>query len=100
MHRQIPEPDWKEWRKLSSIALERFCTRILQKAATFSQGAESAHQRYLRLYRYLRSRDADIAAVFNDQRRSNAYQQIASAVAKRIVSRDELVVFSEETQES
>ena len=70
MHRQIPERDWKEWRKISPIALERFCHGILQKSATFSQGPDSAHKRYLELFRYLRSQDADIAAVFNDQRRS------------------------------
>jgi hypothetical protein len=98
MYRQIPERDWKEWRKLSPIALERFCHRILQKCATFSQGAGSTHERYLKLFRYLQSQDADMAAVFNDQRRSNAYQQIASAVSRRIMSRDELMVFSEETQ--
>jgi hypothetical protein len=98
MHRQIPESDWKAWRKLSRFALERFCARILDKAATFAKGNESAHDRYVRLFRYLRSRDTDIAAIFNDQRRSNAYQQIATAVSKGVLSQDDVEVFSEETR--
>jgi hypothetical protein len=98
MHRQLPESDWKAWRKLSQFALERFCARILDKAATFAKGNESAHDRYVRLFRYLQSRDTDIAAIFNDQRRSNAYQQIATAVSKGVVSRGDLEVFSEQTR--
>ena len=97
--RQIPERDWKAWRRLSTDALERFCGRILDEAGSFNKASGSAHSRYLELFRYLRERDDEIAEVFNDQRRSNAYSQIAAAVRTEIVRRDELKVFSTETQE-
>jgi hypothetical protein len=99
MNRGIPERDWKVWRKLSPVVLERFCARVLEKAATFESGTGSAHSRYLRLYRYIRESDKSIAAVFNDQRRSSAYPQIAVAVREGIVTREELGTFSEDTQD-
>lgn len=95
---QIPEPDWKRWRELSASALERFCAHVLDAAGSFRNGSGSAHSRYRELFRYLRERDDEIAAVFNDQRRSNAYLQIAAAVRMGILGREELVVFSPETQ--
>jgi lipid II:glycine glycyltransferase (peptidoglycan interpeptide bridge formation enzyme) len=96
--RQIPERDWKAWRKLSSHALEMFCVRVLDEASSFREGPGSAHSRYLELFRHLRKRDDEIAEVFNDQRRSNAYAQITAAVRTEIVTREELTVFSAETQ--
>jgi hypothetical protein len=96
--RQIPERDWKAWRKLSARALERFCGRILDEVGSFRTASGTAHSRYLELFRYLRERDDEIGEVFNDQRRSNAYLQIAAAVRTEIVHRDELTVFSAETR--
>lgn len=94
----IPEHDWKAWRKLSAAALERFCGRVLDEAGSFRDASGTAHSRYLELFRYLRARDAEIADVFNDQRRSNAYLKIAVALRAAIINRDELTVFSAETQ--
>lgn len=96
--RQIPERDWKAWRKLSSHALERLCVRVLDEASSFREGPGSAHSRYLALFRHLRARDDEIAEVFNDQKRSNAYVQITAAVRTEIVTPEELTVFSPETQ--
>ncbi len=98
MQRQIPERDWKQWRRLSADALERFCGRILEESAAFARHGGSAHARYLELFRLLGERNEQMAAVFDDQRRSNAYRQIASAVVAGIVSPEELEVFSDETQ--
>ena len=99
MLRQIPERDWKEWRKLSAIVLERFCARTLDRAAQFAIGSDPAHDRYVRLFQYLKRQDRTIAVIFDNPRRSSAYEQITAAVAKRIVSTDELTVFSQETQD-
>ncbi len=46
----------------------------------------------------MQERDREIAEIFNDQRRSTAYVQISAAVQTEIVTRDELTVFSTETQ--
>jgi len=96
--RQFPESDWKQWRKLSAAALERYCTRILDESAAFANDKGTAHERYLRLYRHIHKRDDVMATVFNDQRRSTAFVQIAAAVTAGIIDFEELDVLSEETQ--
>ena len=57
--RQIPERDWKAWRKLSADALERFCDHILDEVGSFRTASGSGHSRYLELFRYLRERDLE-----------------------------------------
>jgi len=66
--RQIQYTDWKRWRKLSEVALQRFCAKGLAEAATFAEGPDSAHSRYRKLFAHMRSFDDKVAAVFNDQR--------------------------------
>ena len=96
---QISEADWKLWRGLSKEVLERHCQKILTEAAGFETGRDSAHERYLKLYRLLQRHDQEIADVFNNPRRSSAYQQIALALRNKIITRAELGRFSEEMQE-
>jgi len=96
---EISEADWKLWRDLSKEVLERYCQKILTEAATYETGRDSAHERYLKLYRLVQRRDREIADVFNNPRRSSAYQQIALALRNKIITRAELRKFSEATQE-
>jgi hypothetical protein len=98
MNGRIPERDWKQWRTLCATALERFCTRILEEAAAFSSGTGSAHSRYHELFDLLRERNHEMATVFDDQRRSNAYRQMSYAIEAGIVLPAELDGFSDETR--
>ena len=98
MVRQIPEADWRHWKKTSGAALERFCEKILKKAAGFERGSGSAHARYQELFKYIKKSDDTIAEVFDNPRRSSAYIQIAKAVQAGMVEHEELSVFSEETK--
>lgn len=96
---RIPERDWKIWRTLSTVALNRFCQKILDEAAEFADGDGTAHQRYIELFQHIKKRDRMIGEVFDAPSRSRAYMQIAFAVRKRLITRDELMQFSEATQE-
>ena len=98
MERQIPEKDWKRWRSLSAVALERFCGKVLKEAAQFERQEGSAHSRYLELYDHLGQADEMVAAGFNNPRRSVAFIQIARAVREGLVAPGELTGFSEETR--
>ena len=98
MLQPISERDWKEWCKLSTILLERFCAQTLDRAAQFATGSDSAHDRYVKLFQYLKRQDRKIEKVFDNPRRSSAYEQITVAVAEGMVSPAELSVFSDETQ--
>jgi len=99
MTQQIPEPDWKLWKPLFQIALERFCQRTLAGAAKYATGEGTAHERYLKLYEYVKKRDKELGEVFDYFSRSRATVQIALAVKKKLVTPEELATFSEETRE-
>jgi hypothetical protein len=54
MTRQIPESDWKIFRQLHPVALERFCERTLSEVGRLaSDTGKSAHERYLAVFRLI-----------------------------------------------
>lgn len=62
----ILESDWKTFKELRKLALDRFCQGVLAETQIITQNSTlSAHARYLTLYRMMRSRDKDMAAVFD-----------------------------------
>ena len=95
---QIPESDWKAWRQMSAVALERFCSEALEgvRAITLREG--SAHARYREVFAFLRERDEVVAAIFDDQRRSNAYLKMARAVSENVLQASELGKLTKESQ--
>jgi hypothetical protein len=79
MLQSISEPDWKLFsRNLRSLALERFCERVLEKLSKISESDQSFHERYLKIYRQIHDDDNDLAEMFNDSRRSNTIIQLRS----------------------
>ena len=96
---QIRESDWKIWKPLFDVALNRFCERTLASAAKYATGQESAHERYVKLYQYLKRKDKELGDVFDYFSRSRALLQIALAMRKKLITPEELGTFSQETQE-
>lgn len=67
----IPEPDWRLFKEVRVVALDRLCHQILCECQTVcNDNALSAHHRYLKLYELIRRRDEDIQRAFDDFRRS------------------------------
>jgi len=93
------ESDWKQWRRLAPILLNRFCDSVVASSAKFSAEAGTGHERYLALYRFIDESNRKIADVFDNRRRSNALFQIAAAVSNGIMTAGEVASFSEETRE-
>ncbi len=95
----IPERDRKWLAQVSPIALDRFCEKALSEAAKLA-GAPNArnHERYLRLRKLLRKRDRELAAAFDDHRRSTAINKIAEIRALGLFTEEEFAGFSEETR--
>jgi hypothetical protein len=100
MDHQIPEKDWKVWKPLFQIALDRFCDRTLQGAAKYANGEGTPHERYLKLYQYLKKKDKELAEVFDYFSRSKALMQIALSVKRKLITPEELATFSEETRQT
>ena len=97
----FPEGDWKLLRSLHRAALERYCSRVLDECAVAVRDDRlSAHDRYLRLVRLVRERDDEVAAAFDDLRRSTAIQRLAGMISLGVVSRVELGQFTAATRES
>jgi len=96
--RRISEADWKVWRRLHAVALERFCQKILKEAAKLESGEGSSHERYIKLYQLVKRRDKKVGEIFDGPSRSDAYFKIAAAVQARVLTKDEIAEFSEDTQ--
>jgi hypothetical protein len=97
--RGIKESDWRIFRELHTVALERFCRRVLEQVARLgADSAKSNHERYLAIYRYTREQDEDLALAFNDKRRSTAVIQLARIQTHNLLTAEELARFSEEAR--
>jgi hypothetical protein len=96
MAREITESDWKLFRQLHPVALERFCEQILNEIESVnSDDTKSFHQRYLDIYQIIERRDKELAEMFNDLRRSSALMQIVSIYRRGLLTETELMGFSQ-----
>jgi hypothetical protein len=97
--REIKESDWKIFRQVHAVALERFCQHILDESELlYRDSALSAHQRYLALCRHFRERNKEVARLFDDFRRSTALWQLAAIKRQGLVTDEEFARFSQEAQ--
>jgi hypothetical protein len=93
------ERDWKHLRTVHEVALERFCTRVLDAAVAIAQdGGLSAHERYLQLFQLLDERNAAMATAFDDMRRSTGLQRLIAMVGLNVLTRQELAGFNPDVQ--
>jgi hypothetical protein len=101
MSHGIAERDWKILRELHPVALNRFCTRILEEIENVAADASrSPHQRYRAIYELIDRRDDDIADAFDDMRRSMAIMRIAYMRRLGVLTDEEFARFSEETRDT
>ena len=96
----IPESDWKIFKRVHPLALERLCERILEESRKICDTKNlSAHKRYLRLYRHIEKRDKDIAQAFNDYRRSTAILCLRAMYFLDLLTDEDLEQFSDQVQD-
>lgn len=99
MSRAISEPDWKRFRQLQRIALERFCQRVLSEIdRAASDVNKTSHERYLAVCQLIERRDRELADAFNDLRRSTALQQLARIQSHELLTEEEMAGFSAATR--
>ena len=99
MSADLPEADWKAFRKLREAALERFCERILEDVRRIaSDGNRKSHARYLATYELIHERDEQIARAFNNPHRSAAVLQLATMISLDLITPEELQSFTARTQ--
>jgi hypothetical protein len=99
--RDIAESDWKIFKGLREVALERFCERVLGEIAGISSDAtKTKHERYVAIYRLVRERDKEIDPIFDYLRRSTAVRQIFAFRSHDLLTAQELWQLSPELVKS
>jgi hypothetical protein len=98
---RIAEADWKVFRELRLVALERFCDRVLSDIGRIgSDSTKGSHERYLKIYRLIRTRDEALARAFNNPRRSAACFQPLTLRDEGLLHEGEYLRFSEDLRRS
>jgi hypothetical protein len=97
---EIKESDWRVFRRLHSLALERYCKRVLEEVRVAADCKGEYHDCYRKVYRLIRNRDKRLAAAFDDPRRSNAFILLANMIGEGLLTAEELKQFSREAQNS
>jgi len=94
---EIKESDWKVFRRLRELALERYCQRVIEEVALLVETRDRGyHERYWQLWQILRERNKTIAIAFDDPRHSQALLQLSNIDAEDLLTEEELNQFSEE----
>jgi hypothetical protein len=96
---EINQSDWKVFRRLHSVALERYCGRVLEEVRVAAECKGDYHDCYRRLYRLIRERDKTMAAAFDDPSRSTALILLVNMIGEELLTEEELKQFSLEVQQ-
>ncbi len=100
MLRGIKESDWKVFRRLREVALERFCQRVLAEMKyAASEPEKTSHQRYLAVWKVMNDRNDELAAAFDNPRRSAALEQLMLMRSHKLLTDEEMTQFSDEMRE-
>jgi hypothetical protein len=95
----ITEADWKTYKKLRLVALDRFCQRVLDECQVIcANKSATAHTRYGELYGLLEERNEEMAHAFDDFRRSTAILCLRLLLFHRLLTEEELSEFSPEVR--
>lgn len=95
----ISESDWKTFKGVREVALDRFSLRILGECQSICSGDSSTpHERYGELYGLIQERDREMAHAFDDFRRSTAVSCLRLMWELGVVTEQELSEFSFEVQ--
>jgi hypothetical protein len=97
---EIKESDWKKFKPIRDLALERFCEKVLLRTrGEIDKKNKSAHERYLSIYKLIHEEDKDLGRLFNDFRRSIAISQLTGMIDRGLVTESEIETFSDELKE-
>lgn len=89
------EKDWRTFRELREVALDRFCKRVLHEvAADCADASRTHHERYRQVFKLLQDRDEQLARAFDDPRRSQLIVQLVVIHSLDLLEPEELARLS------
>jgi len=89
------------FREIHPIARDRFCQHVLSEIVSISSApGQTAHQRYLKVFDVLSDKDKELAALFDNPRRSRAREHLSMIASAGLLTDEELSRFTPETRKS
>lgn len=96
---RIKETDWKTFKELRPLALQRYCERVMVDVDEIIHDNEGgAHKRYIEMYQIVHDGDKKLAQMFDGFSRSKALSQLAMYCAHNLLNDEEIARLSEETR--
>lgn len=93
----ISESDWKKFKKIKEVALERFCSvAVADYTEAVTDSKLSSHGKHLYLYRLAINYEKRIGLLFDDHSRSKAVIQLLLLRDEKLVTDEELAPLSDE----
>lgn len=100
MHDRIKESDWKKFKHLQPLALQRYCDRMMKEVDAIIQDSDNdSYDRYCKMYKTVRDGDKKMARMFDGFSRSKALTQLAMYVDDGLLDDEEIAELSGETKE-
>lgn len=100
MNDRIKESDWKIFKKLRPLALQRYCERVMWDVdKIIHKEEEDAHERYIEMYKIVRDGDKKLAQMFDGFSRSRALDQLVMYYGNGLLNDEEIAQLSDETRE-
>lgn len=96
----MKESDWKVFKAIKDIAIEKYCTLVLEESQdVISKQDENVHNKYLLLYKLLQNRDKQMALLFDGHSRSKAWLQLIAIRSEGLADETLLEKLSDEFRE-
>lgn len=97
----MKESDWKIFKDIKDKALNSYCLGVLEDSKKIiSNERNTAHERYIMLYKLIDRKDETIAQFFNGHSRSKAWSQLFAIRKEGIADKNLLSKLSEDFLES
>ena len=101
MRDDVDESDWKWFRQVRGVALQRFCDSVLEETgAIMADTARSSHERFIAVYNLIQERNGELADGFDSPKRSAMLVQLAFLRGHKLLTDDEFFLFRRETCET
>ena len=93
----IKEADWRVFKQIKEMAIERYCERVLAEYREVIDDTDThPHNRFLLMNRLTENRDKQMALIFDGHARSKMTRQLYGMRLEGLVDDDQLAQLSEE----
>jgi hypothetical protein len=101
MRREIRESDWKVFRQVHPVAVNRFCEKVFGDITSIaSDVTKTPLERYRAIYQLLRERGRILGDAFDDMRRSTALLRLSVIHSHGLLTEKEMGRFSPEARDA